>query len=109
VCKIDYKDDIFRLDINCEVIKMEDKKKEKKTEGEGTREFPDRDHPQKYHAPESRSAINNPARELPAYNPPVPNRAWTAMRQDLASSNVLSDFTVLTPEEQVKLKGGLRD
>jgi hypothetical protein len=109
VCKIDYKDDIFRLDINCEVIKMEDKKKEKKTESEGTREFPDRDHPQKYHAPESRSAINNPARELPAYNPPVPNRAWTAMRQDLASSNVLSDFTVLTPEEQVQLKGGLRD
>ena len=88
---------------------MEDKKKETNKEKETVREFPDRDHPQKYHAPESKSAIDNPARNLPAYNPPVPNRAWTAMRQDLASSNVLTDFTVLTPEEQAELKGGLRD
>ncbi len=88
---------------------MEDKKKENKTNDEVTREFPDHDHPQKYHAPESKSSINNPQRFLPAYNPPVPNRAWTDMRQNLASSNVLTDFTVLTPEEQVQLKGGLRD
>ena len=53
-----------------------------------TREFPERDHTPKNDAPEAKSAINNPARNLPAYNPPVPNRAWTAMRQDLASSNV---------------------
>ena len=25
--------------------------------------------------------INTPGIELPAYNPPVPNRAWTAMRK----------------------------
>lgn len=25
--------------------------------------------------------INNPEIEPPAYNPPVPNRAWTAMRK----------------------------
>ncbi len=83
-----------------------DEKREKDTT---TKEFPERDHPQKYHAPESKSAIDNPARNLPAFNPPVPNRAWTAMRQDLATSNVLTDFTMLTPEEQVKLKGTLRD
>ena len=27
--------------------------------------------------------INTPGIELPAFNPPVPNRAWTAMRSDL--------------------------
>ena len=27
--------------------------------------------------------INNPEIELPAYNPPVPNRAWTAMRKEM--------------------------
>ncbi len=27
--------------------------------------------------------INTPGIELPAFNPPVPNRAWTAMRQGL--------------------------
>lgn len=29
--------------------------------------------------------INTPGIELPAFNPPVPNRAWTAMRKDIAS------------------------
>lgn len=40
-----------------------------------------------YNAPEalvfpgkSTSGINLPNIELPAFNPPVPNRAWTAMR-----------------------------
>ncbi|MBQ7386931.1 MAG: hypothetical protein IJW03_02065 [Clostridia bacterium] len=32
-------------------------------------------------APGAVSGINNPGIELPAFNPPVPNRAWTAMRQ----------------------------
>ncbi len=29
--------------------------------------------------------INTPGIELPAFNPPVPNRAWTAMCKDIAS------------------------
>ena len=32
-------------------------------------------------APGATSGINTPGIELPAFNPPVPNRAWTAMRQ----------------------------
>lgn len=87
---------------------MENKQKNEKKEN--TREFPDRDHTPKNDAPEVKSAINNPARNLPAYNPPVPNRAWTAMRQDLASSNVLEDFTCPTPEEQAEIiNKGVRD
>lgn len=27
--------------------------------------------------------INTPGIELPAFNPPVPNRAWTAMKKEL--------------------------
>ncbi len=27
--------------------------------------------------------INTPGIELPAYNPPVPNRAWTAMKKEI--------------------------
>ena len=27
--------------------------------------------------------INTPGVELPAFNPPVPNRAWTAMKKDI--------------------------
>ena len=34
-------------------------------------------------APGAVSGINTPGIELPAFNPPVPNRAWTAMRQDI--------------------------
>ena len=29
--------------------------------------------------------INTPGIELPAFNPPVPNRAWTARCKDIAS------------------------
>ena len=29
--------------------------------------------------------INTPGIELPAFNPPVPNRAWTAMRAELGA------------------------
>ena len=33
-------------------------------------------------APGAVSGINTPDIELPAYNPPVPNRAWTEMKKD---------------------------
>lgn len=39
------------------------------------------------------SGINTPGIELPAFNPPVPNRAWTAMRQGM-------DIEELTEEEK---------
>ena len=50
-------------------------KKENKKVGEGT----------PYHGKGESSSgsipgINNPEIELPAFNPPVPNRAWTAMK-----------------------------
>jgi hypothetical protein len=44
-------------------------------------------------APGATSGINTPGIELPAFNPPVPNRAWTAMRQGL-------DIEELTEEEK---------
>lgn len=44
-------------------------------------------------APGAVSGINTPGIELPAFNPPVPNRAWTAMRQGL-------DIDALTEEEK---------
>lgn len=44
-------------------------------------------------APGAISGINTPGIELPAFNPPVPNRAWTAMRQGL-------DIEELTEEEK---------
>lgn len=44
-------------------------------------------------APGATSGINTPGIELPAFNPPVPNRAWTAMRQGL-------DIDSLTEEEK---------
>lgn len=37
--------------------------------------------------------INTPGIELPAFNPPVPNRAWTAMRNGV-------DIDELSPEER---------
>ena len=44
-------------------------------------------------APGAVSGINTPDIELPAYNPPVPNRAWTAMRKGL-------DIDELSEEEK---------
>ncbi len=44
-------------------------------------------------APGAVSGINTPGIELPAFNPPVPNRAWTAMRQGM-------DIDSLTEEEK---------
>lgn len=44
-------------------------------------------------APSAVSGINTPGIELPAFNPPVPNRAWTAMRMG-------KDIDALTDEEK---------
>lgn len=44
-------------------------------------------------APSAVSGINTPGIELPAFNPPVPNRAWTAMRMG-------KDIDSLTDEEK---------
>lgn len=44
-------------------------------------------------APGAISGINTPGIELPAFNPPVPNRAWTAMRMG-------KDISELTEEEK---------
>ena len=37
------------------------------------------------------SGINTPGIELPAFNPPVPNRAWTAMRAGLDIENLTEE------------------
>ena len=37
--------------------------------------------------------VSIPGIELPAFNPPVPNRAWTAMRNGV-------DIDALSPEER---------
>ena len=37
---------------------------------------------------ESVPGINTPGIELPAFNPPVPNRAWTAMRKEIEMDNM---------------------
>lgn len=50
-------------------------------------------------APGAISGINTPGIELPAFNPPVPNRAWTAMRQGL-------DIEELTDEEKREMYYG---
>lgn len=42
-------------------------------------------------APGAVSGINTPGIELPAFNPPVPNRAWTAMRQGLDIDNLTEE------------------
>lgn len=50
-------------------------------------------------APGAVSGINTPGIELPAFNPPVPNRAWTAMRQG-------KDISELTDEEKREMYYG---
>lgn len=47
-------------------------------------------------APGAVSGINNPGIELPAFNPPVPNRAWTAMKKGM-------DIDELTEGEKADL------
>jgi len=54
-----------------------------------TRKTRDRDSGYKGQVP----GINTPGIELPAFNPPIPNRAWTAMRAGL-------DIDELTEEER---------
>ena len=39
----------------------------------------------------STPGINNPEIELPAFNPPVPNRAWTSMREELGRDVINPD------------------
>ena len=46
--------------------------------------------------------INTPGIELPAFNPPVPNRAWTAMRKGL-------DLDELSDEEKREMYYGRDD
>lgn len=50
-------------------------------------------------APGAVSGINTPGIELPAFNPPVPNRAWTAMRMG-------KDLDQLSEEEKRELYMG---
>ncbi len=50
-------------------------------------------------APGAVSGINTPGIELPAFNPPVPNRAWTAMRAGM-------DIDSLTEEEKREMYYG---
>ncbi len=50
-------------------------------------------------APGAISGINTPGIELPAFNPPVPNRAWTAMKAG-------KDIDTLTEEEKRDLYMG---
>jgi hypothetical protein len=50
-------------------------------------------------APGAISGITSPGIDLPAFNPPVPNRAWTAMRQG-------KDLDELTEEEKRDLYYG---
>ena len=50
-------------------------------------------------APGATSGINTPGIDLPAFNPPVPNRAWTAMRQG-------KDLDELSDEEKRDLYFG---
>ena len=51
---------------------------------------------------ENKQGIRNPKTVPPAFNPPVPNRAWTAMRQGL-------DIDELSEEEKRELYLGRDD
>lgn len=53
-------------------------------------------------APGAISGINTPGVDLPAFNPPVPNRAWTAMRKGM-------DIDELSAEEKRQLYLGRDD
>ena len=70
--------------------------KEKTTKNENIKNAPSY---RNDNAPESVPGINTPGIELPAFNPPVPNRAWTAMRQGL-------DIEELSEEEKRDLYVG---
>lgn len=60
--------------------------------------------PDKYRGADGANSIpgvNTPGVELPAFNPPVPNRAWTAMKEKF------ENYDMLTPEERKNLKMGI--
>ncbi len=74
---------------------MKNENKEKRTGGE----------PKHYDVNKTKGApgygasvpgVNTPDIDLPAFNPPVPNRAWTAMRNGV-------DIEELSPEERRSL------
>ena len=67
------------------------KENKKKTETQDGRYGP--------HPESAVPGINTPGIELPAYNPPVPNRAWTAMRKGM-------DIEELSEEEKADLYVG---
>lgn len=66
--------------------KNEKRKKTNETEAKNVRNY-------RKDAPGAVSGINTPGIELPAFNPPVPNRAWTAMKNGL-------DIDELSEEEK---------
>ena len=71
--------------------------KEKKTEKKSKLDLKnDVDGRYGYPTEQSVPGINNPEIGLPAYNPPVPNRAWTAMRKG-------ADIESLSEEEKREL------
>ena len=78
---------------------MKDEKKKEKSvyskEGENSLGY-------RKDAPGAISGINTPGIELPAFNPPVPNRAWTAMRKGI-------DIDSLSEEEKRELYIGRDD
>ena len=55
---------------------MDSKKNDKKQMGPHSERY-------RKEAPGAINGINTPGIELPAFNPPVPNRAWTAMKKEL--------------------------
>jgi hypothetical protein len=71
---------------------MEEKKKNLKADS--TEKYNVRNY--RKDAPGATSGINTPGIDLPAFNPPVPNRAWTAMRLG-------KDIDELSEEEKADL------
>ena len=67
--------------------------KEKNTKAENIKNPPEY---RNDNSPNAVPGINTPGIELPAFNPPVPNRAWTAMRNGV-------DIDELSDEEKNEL------
>ena len=44
--------------------------------------------------------INTPGIELPAFNPPVPNRAWTAMKKGLETDSLSEHEEMILENEK---------
>ena len=44
--------------------------------------------------------INTPGIELPAFNPPVPNRAWTAMKKGLETDSLSEHEEMILDNEK---------